>query len=140
MDVYEGNVYIIFITFLNTILLHSQAACDLATSIGIYLLHQDHLLSTADERSIELCYQLSVRVLLQCRHKGAIEAAGLSLGRLVAAITKRVPVASPLFAHLLDSVATMFGIVGQTDTTRRGAGFSIMVLHLVKSDRNKEQV
>lgn len=82
------------------------------------------------------CLNVSIRVLLQCRHKGAIEAAGLSLGRLVNAITQNCD----LSGILLESVEHLFEIIKRTDTTRRGAGFSILVHHLVKNDRGKDQV
>lgn len=104
-----------------------RAACDLVATIGVRLLD--------DVALVERCYAVCVSVLLHCRHKGAIEAAGLSLARLVRAITARYTGDSPAYGILLHSIERVFAIVDKTNTTRRGAGLSIMVHQLVRSER-----
>lgn len=89
---------------------------------------------------IQKCLNISIAVLLQCRHKGAIEAAGLSFGKLVTCITGTYTADSAMYQMVLNSIKTIFKGINKTDTTRRGAGFSIMIHHLVKNDRNKDKV
>lgn len=93
-----------------------------------------------DEAAVSRCFNVSATVLLQCRHKGAIEAAGLAMGRLVRCITGRYKADTKMYNILVDSVQQIFDIINKTDTTRRGAGFSIMVHNLVKSDRHRDRV
>lgn len=115
-----------------------KACCDLASSIGVYMLDRPE--RTTDEVAVTRCFNVSATVLLQCRHKGAIEAAGLAMGRLVRCITARYKADTKMYKILVDSVQQIFGIINKTDTTRRGAGFSIMVHNLVKSDRHRDRV
>lgn len=93
-----------------------------------------------ESNAIQNCMEISIAVLLQCRHKGAIEGAGFSFGKLVKCITTRYSADSDMYKLALDSVNTIFKGIAKTDTTRRGAGFSIMIHHLVKNDRNKDKV
>lgn len=112
-----------------------RAACDLAASIAVLLLSKKTA-SNGDAAIVQRCYSICTSILLQCRHKGAIEAAGLALGRLVRAITTTATPDAPAYRMLLDSVHSVMAIVDKTDTTRRGAGLSIMVHHLVRSERH----
>lgn len=86
------------------------------------------------------CVNITSNVLLHCRHKGAIEASGLSLGKIVKSITLNSGADSKMFEIITSCVDKIFDVIDKTDTTRRGAGFSIMVLHLVKNDSNKDKV
>lgn len=86
------------------------------------------------------CLNITSNVLLHCRHKGAIEASGLSLGKIVKSITLNSVVDSKMFEIVTSCVERIFDVIGKTDTTRRAAGFSIMVLHLVKNDSSKDKV
>lgn len=117
-----------------------QATCDLAASIGVKLVGNSTGQRDDQEKAIQRCFDVSVTVLLQCRHKGAIESAGLSMGRLVKAITEHWTDDTRMYKILIDSVGQIFAIIDRTDTTRRGAGFSIMVHNLVKSDRHRKRV
>lgn len=112
-----------------------KACCDLASSIGVYMLDR-----RTDEVAVSRCFNVSATVLLQCRHKGAIEAAGLAMGRLVRCITARYKADTKMYQILVESVQQIFSIINKTDTTRRGAGFSIMVHNLVKCDRHRDRV
>lgn len=89
---------------------------------------------------VRKCVNITSNVLLHCRHKGAIEASGLSLGKIVKSITLNCGADSKMFEIVTSCVDKIFDVIDKTDTTRRGAGFSIMVLHLVKNDSNKNKV
>lgn len=86
------------------------------------------------------CVNITSNVLLHCRHKGAIESSGLSLGKIVKSITQHCGADSKMFEIVTSCVEKIFEVIDKTDTTRRGAGFSIMVLHLVKNDCSKDKV
>lgn len=45
-----------------------------------------------------------------------------------------------MFDIVTSCVEKIFNVIDKTDTTRRGAGLSIMVLHLVKNDYSKDKV
>lgn len=86
------------------------------------------------------CFTISSNILLKCRHKGAIEGAGFSMGKLVNCITSKYESNDTIFQILYDSLDTIFKIIEKTDTTRRGAGFSIMIHFLVKNDKCNNRV
>lgn len=88
---------------------------------------------------VRKCLGITSDTLLNCRHKGAIEASGLALGKIVRSITN-CGADSKMFEIVTSCVEKMFDVIDKTDTTRRGAGFSIMVLHLVKNDCSKDKV
>uniref|UniRef100_A0A1B0GKQ2 Putative death-receptor fusion protein n=1 Tax=Lutzomyia longipalpis TaxID=7200 RepID=A0A1B0GKQ2_LUTLO len=77
---------------------------------------------------IETCLKINTMILQRCRHKGAIEAAGLSLGRIVREISGQD---SEILRTELENL-----LAGKRNlsTTRRGAGYSIMLLNLVRND------
>lgn len=83
---------------------------------------------------------ITSNVLLHCRHKGAIESSGPALGKIVKSITQNSGADSKMFEIVTSCVEKIFDVIDKTDTTRRGAGFSIMVLHLVKNDCSKDKV
>lgn len=93
-----------------------------------------------DESAIKDCFNVISTVLMQCRHKGAIEAAGFSMSKLIRCITSKYSGTTEMYKILMDSVNSIFDMIKKTNTTRRGAGFSIMIHSLVKSERNKERV
>lgn len=53
-----------------------KACGELASNIGIYI-------GSKDLEAIERCLNINVGILTKCRHKGAIEAAGISLGEYI---------------------------------------------------------
>lgn len=110
-----------------------RAACDLASSIAVA---RQKIHKNGGEREQQNCYEMCTKILLQCRHKGAIESAGRALGRLVEAITESTAPDAPAYRMLLTGVHNVMAIVEKTDTTRRGAGLSIMVHQLVRADRH----
>lgn len=76
----------------------------------------------------------NVQILIGCRHKGAIEAAGLSFGRIVSSVAPDVS-QSQNCKHLESCFDYIFVKIEKTTYLRRGAGFSIMLLNLVKNDK-----
>ncbi|KAM8703858.1 hypothetical protein ACLKA7_008480 [Drosophila subpalustris] len=108
-----------------------KACCDLATSVGCVLLRESNY------DALQRCLDINVAVLTRCRHKGAIEAAGLSVGKLTRAITSTVanPDEHQGLQLLHDCLEReLLSECRQVSTTRRGAGFSIMFLHVLKND------
>lgn len=82
-------------------------------------------------------------MLTRCRHKGAIEAAGLSIGKLTRSITSTLANSSDYqgFQLLHDCLEReLLSECRQVSTTRRGAGFSIMFLHVLKNDNSRRQL
>ncbi|XP_037947793.1 uncharacterized protein LOC119679484 [Teleopsis dalmanni] len=110
-----------------------KACCDLATTIGCLLVPTSVQCAT-DLSSLELCLKINTTVLRRCRHKGAIEAAGLSIGKLSKCITKQMAPNSSAYKLLHDCIELLFFDEQQVSNTRRGAGFSIMFLHIVKNE------
>jgi len=79
--------------------------------------------------------------LTLCRHKGAIEAAGLSIGRLTRAITSSLESGDAGFQMLHDCLERkLLTESRQVSTTRRGAGFAIMFLHVLKNDNPRQRL
>lgn len=114
-----------------------QACCDLATSVGCELLRGQNINYDALQR----CLEINVAVLTRCRHKGAIEAGGLSIGKLTRAITSSLASDNQGFQLLHDCLEReLLSESRQVSTTRRGAGFSIMFLHVLKNDNPRERL
>ncbi|KAL5280878.1 hypothetical protein ACFFRR_004719 [Megaselia abdita] len=109
-----------------------KASCEIASTIGCHLSSTSSL-STSN--NLQRCINLITKVLHLCRHKGAIEAAGLSLGKLVAKISSDHHEKSPTYLLLLQCFDIIFfKKVDEISTTRRGAGLSIMFHSLLKND------
>ncbi|XP_060645501.1 uncharacterized protein LOC132784113 [Drosophila nasuta] len=111
-----------------------KAICDLATSVGCNL-----LLATEepDYAALQRCLDINVAVLTRCRHKGAIEAAGLSIGKLTRSLASEQEGLELLYNCL---ERELLSDCRQVSTTRRGAGFSIMFLHVLKNDNTRRQL
>ncbi|ALC45816.1 CG3368 [Drosophila busckii] len=112
-----------------------KACCDLATSVGCALLAQQD-----DYDALQRCLDIQVAVLTRCRHKGAIEAAGLSIGKLTRAISSQdsFKCGFELLYNCLER--ELLSDKCQVSTTRRGAGFSIMFLHVLKNDNPRQRL
>ncbi|EDV95042.1 uncharacterized protein LOC6567464 [Drosophila grimshawi] len=116
-----------------------KACCDLSTSVGCALLRE--IDGQPDYDALQRCLEVNVAVLTRCRHKGAIEAAGLSIGRLTRAMTSRFASEDRGFQllHACLERQLLFEC-RQVSTTRRGAGFSIMFLHVLKNDDPRQRL
>ncbi|XP_017035486.1 uncharacterized protein [Drosophila kikkawai] len=116
-----------------------KGCCDLATSIGCSLLQATT--ATAKTEALRRCLGINVSVLTLCRHKGAIEAAGLSIGRLTRGITSSLEGNDAGFQMLHDCLEReLLTESRQVSTTRRGAGFAIMFLHVLKNDNPRQRL
>lgn len=111
----------------------------MATSLACALLRSAST-SMPDCGALQRCLDINVAVLTRCRHKGAIEAAGLSIGKLTRAITSTVASEGQAFQLLHDCLEReLLSECRQVSTTRRGAGFSIMFLHVLKNDEPRQR-
>ncbi|XP_036217030.2 uncharacterized protein [Bactrocera oleae] len=115
-----------------------KAACDLATEIGMrYVATTGYDSSDCQNMILKRCLDINVTVLTRCRHKGAIEAAGVSIGKLTKSVTSHCTTTSAVY-HLLDNcLELLFDNTKQVSITRRGAGYSIMMLHIVKNEQQR---
>ncbi|XP_068085815.1 uncharacterized protein [Anabrus simplex] len=125
--------------FLNCMWLNLKACCMLASQLARN--------RSMPAELVKRCEQVIVQVLLRCRHKGAIEAAGAALASFVRTITspeehrvlcnpkggqtevKQLP--TQLLVHFLDSLKRN---TPRVSTTRRSAGLAILVHKVVAND------
>ncbi|XP_047028092.1 uncharacterized protein LOC124636193 [Helicoverpa zea] len=118
---------------LNSLWLNVKASSDLA-SILVQL-------NENDASVCEKCLNIITHVLETSRHKGAIEAAGASLGKAIQYLTSlpEENEASEVPNKLLK--CKLNDLISETNKmasiTRRGAGLSIMVHRIVSSDMKK---
>ncbi|XP_013117538.2 uncharacterized protein LOC106094847 [Stomoxys calcitrans] len=117
-----------------------KACCELAASMGQFIVSSN---TNIESRLLFLqrCIQVSENVLTKCRHKGAIEAAGVTIGQLTKCITTHVSQRNEEYELLHKCLQSLYDDSGKKDvsTTRRGAGFSIMFLHIVKNEANRSR-
>lgn len=83
------------------------------------------------------CGLIIIKVLKKCRHKGAIEAAGLALGELVEFASKE-PTCFEFIFNWLQECLDSIGI--SNSITRRSAGMAILVHQIVAHDQRLEKV
>ncbi|XP_037028211.1 uncharacterized protein LOC119068643 [Bradysia coprophila] len=137
-DLYEDKKFLLLSLWLTL-----KACSELAANISSCTLDGLRNSSGSDYSSkVEIltkCLNIASNVLLHTRHKGAIEASGLSLGKIVRSITINCGADTQMFDIVTSCVEKIFNVIDKTDTTRRGAGLSIMVLHLVKNDCSKDK-
>lgn len=116
-----------------------KACCDLAASMGCY--HVKGTTACQDSRDfLHRCLQVSATVLTKCRHKGAIESAGISIGKLTKCITTLLSPDSAEFNLLHLCLEQLYKEnESSVSNTRRGAGFSIMFLHILKNEEQRSR-
>lgn len=78
--------------------------------------------------------EINTDILHRCRHKGAIEAVGLSFGRIVAHVSSSKCLL-PAYEQLDLCLKLLFESITSASYSRRGAGFSLLILNLIKNDR-----
>ncbi|XP_061396684.1 uncharacterized protein LOC133332297 [Musca vetustissima] len=117
-----------------------KSCCDLAASMAEFIVTTNNN-SPIDSKLhfLERCINISVIVLTKCRHKGAIEAAGVTIGKITKSITSQLPPHTPEYQLFHTYLQQLYDCGGKREvsTTRRGAGFSIMFLHIVKNEDNR---
>ncbi|CAG4952718.1 unnamed protein product [Colias eurytheme] len=118
---------------LSCLWLNVKTSCELASLLLAY--------SIEDEGNCEKCLNIITHVLETCRHKGAIEAAGATLGKSIQHLSSLSPKykASQLPFNLLEKKLKelIFEANVMASVTRRGAGLSIMIHRIVSSDMKK---
>ncbi|KAM7360500.1 uncharacterized protein ACRADG_005786 [Cochliomyia hominivorax] len=114
-----------------------KACCDLASSMACHEVKTKSL-SGESCKFLERCLAVNVKVLTKCRHKGAIEAAGVAIGKLTKTITSHLKENTNEFNLLHSCLEQLYQVnEANVSTTRRGAGFSIMFLHIVKNEEHR---
>ncbi|XP_077286546.1 uncharacterized protein LOC143911527 [Arctopsyche grandis] len=116
---------------LNNIWLNLKACSELSSTI---IEKCFEMLYTED---IESCVDVNMSILTRCRHKGAIEYAGVHLGRAVKHITSQgSSLHRELLASLLEEVITEATLpkAGGASITRKSAGLAILVHRFVTND------
>ncbi|XP_058985766.1 uncharacterized protein LOC131805974 [Musca domestica] len=114
-----------------------KSCCDLAASMAEIVVPSQSYEGKLD--FLQRCINISVIVLTKCRHKGAIEAAGVTIGKITKCVTSQLPENSPEYELFHTYLQQLYDCGGKREvsTTRRGAGFSIMFLHIVKNEDNR---
>ncbi|XP_012275512.1 uncharacterized protein LOC105697086 isoform X2 [Orussus abietinus] len=103
-----------------------KVSCETACEIGLLLLSED---------TVHRSFNIIASVLLKCRHKGAIEAAGVSIAQLSRCLCKenRYNTLPQTYLRKLLETDQKEGV----NLTRRGAGRTIMFHKIVASDDRK---
>jgi hypothetical protein len=118
-----------------------QACCTLASGLACS--------ANCSVATVKRCGRLITQVLMRCRHKGAIESAGVALSTFVKTVTSQTAVCNPacdkdvqlmleqLLTEFLDSVVCG---VSKASVSRRSAGLSILIHRIVASDMQTGKV
>ncbi|XP_035717597.1 uncharacterized protein LOC118439722 [Vespa mandarinia] len=103
-----------------------KVSCEIANNIGSCMYSNE---------TTSHAIKLIAMVLTKCRHKGAIEAAGIAIGNLVRCICKKDSYAEILKMYVKDLLEDK--TTNTLNITRRGAGFSLMFHKIVSNDNRK---
>ncbi|CAH0727014.1 unnamed protein product, partial [Brenthis ino] len=118
---------------LNSLWLNVKASCELAS-----ILIQNY---KNDPDICKKCLNIITHVLETSRHKGAIEAAGCTLGQgihFLTSLADELDVSKLPFSLLEEKLNDLFFETSKmSSVTRRGAGLSIMVHRIVSNDIKK---
>ena len=116
-----------------------KACCNLAASMGCYQV-RENTVGQESRNFLQRCLQVNATVLTKCRHKGAIESAGIAIGKLTKCITTHSSPDSEEFNLLHLCLEQLYKEnESSVSNTRRGAGFSIMFLHIVKNEEQRSR-
>ncbi|XP_024937005.1 uncharacterized protein LOC107263882 [Cephus cinctus] len=105
-----------------------KVSCELASEIGVLMYSEDIV-----QRSVNVV----ASVLMRCRHKGAIEGAGLAIAQLTRILCKEDKYNKIPETYLRNLIKN--GNKTNPNLTRRGAGLSIMFHKIVASDNRKDR-
>ncbi|XP_017892011.1 uncharacterized protein LOC108632148 [Ceratina calcarata] len=105
-----------------------KICCEMACEIGT---------SMSSDATVERTANIIVTVLLRCRHKGVVEAAGAAIGYLTRSLCKE-PKYSDLPKRYLSRILENDSM-HSLNITRRGAGLSIMFHRIVVSDNRRDR-
>ncbi|KAI4477006.1 hypothetical protein M0804_013186 [Polistes exclamans] len=113
---------------ISCIWLSLKISCEIASNIGSCMYSNEITLHAI---------KLITMVLMKCRHRGAIETAGVAIGNLVRCISKQDSYAETLKMYVKNLLEDK--TMNTLNITRRGAGFSLMFHKIVSSDARKER-
>nr|CAD7437773.1 unnamed protein product [Timema bartmani] len=116
---------------INCIWFNLKACCNLSSELA-------SIESTASDIA-ERCGLLIVRVLKQCRHKGVIESAGMSLSNLVKMMTSDKCMHDLPERMLMGFLDLLQEGSSAASVTRKCAGLAILVHKIVASDKQKNR-
>lgn len=127
---------------LNCIWLNLKASCALASDLAE--VDFPGLAQSCSRRDYaERCARLPIAVLTRCRHKGAIEAAGVALQQVVKALTEQADMALRRLPHTLLMEFMSLLLEGSTakgtSVSRRSAGMAILVHRIVLGDQQPDK-
>ncbi|KAK1119145.1 hypothetical protein K0M31_013642 [Melipona bicolor] len=105
-----------------------KVCCEIACEIGM-LMHCDD--------TVKRSANIIVTVLLRCRHKGVVEAAGTTIGQLTRCLCKKAKYFNLPKTYILRILED--GSMHSLNITRRGAGLSIMFHRIVVSDNRRDR-
>lgn len=119
--------------------LNLKESGNLAVQVAILLLNDEGLTKEDRVRQVEECAQIVYQILLRCRHKGAIEAAGDAMGllcrRLFASREETIKaIPGNILTNFLDRLEN--SKLGAS-ITRRSAGLAFLVSKVVSSQSEK---
>lgn len=111
----------------------------MAVQVATMLLNDGLLPEEERARQIEQCVEVIYKILLRCRHKGAIEAAGEAMGflcrRLFASqVTTIRTIPEKILVNFLERLESQK--IG-SNITRRSAGLAFLVCKIVSSQLEK---
>lgn len=96
------------------------------------------MIGTVDDATLPELFsvglEINTEILYRCRHKGVIETVGLSFGRIVAHISSTRSLL-PVYDQLNSCLTLLFESITAASYSRRGAGFSFLILNLIRNDR-----
>ncbi|XP_076282854.1 uncharacterized protein LOC143210152 [Lasioglossum baleicum] len=105
-----------------------KVSCEIASEIGIRM---------CTEETVKCSVNIIVTVLLRCRHKGVVEAAGAAIGRLTRCLCNQEKYYNFTKTHVLHILED--DAMHSLNITRRGAGLSIMFHRIVVSDNRRDR-
>nr|XP_033188778.1 uncharacterized protein LOC117156129 isoform X2 [Bombus vancouverensis nearcticus] len=105
-----------------------KVSCEIACEIGTLMYSDDTVKRSAN---------VIITVLLRCRHKGVVEAAGTAIGQLTRCLCKEAKYSNLPKTHILRILENNF--MDSLNITRRGAGLSIMFHRIVVSDNRRDR-
>lgn len=116
-----------------------KACCEISTILVEMIVSRNvNQLIERELCILEQCVQINVDVLVNCRHRGAIESAGSCIGRITKYITCKLDAFSMPYRFLDKCVKEIYNIDNKcVSTTRRGAGYPILFLNIVKNESNR---
>lgn len=116
-----------------------QETGNLAVQVATLLLNDSSLLEEERVNKIEQCAQIVYQILVRCRHKGAIEAAGEAMSLLCRRLftSREAAVRAIPGKMLMNFLERLENLKLGASITRRSAGLAFLVGKIVSSQPEK---